>query len=188
MVDYQNGKIYKIVSNDCGLVYIGSTAEYKLKDRLKGHEEDFKYGVYVSSSELIKQSHYDIIELEAYPCNSKAALETQERFWMLKYRNEGITVVNINIPSGIVADNYADWRKQYDKQYRQDNKDKLKQHREENKGGLSYYHKQYREDNKQKIKEKAAVKVTCDCGCEVTTGNLTRHKKSQRHIKLMSTM
>ena len=63
MVDYQNGKIYKIVSDNCDLVYIGSTTEYKLEDRLKGHVSKFECGVYCSSCELIKQSHYDIIEI-----------------------------------------------------------------------------------------------------------------------------
>ena len=202
-VDYQNGKIYKIVSENCDLIYIGSTAKYDLKDRLKGHVSNFECGVYYSSAELIKQIHYDIIEVEAYPCNSKAALTAQERFWILKYRADGINVVNINIPSGIEADNRADWYRQYREdnkekiqpyqyQYRQDNKEQLtakaKQNYQNNKEKISKLNEQYRQDNKEKIKEKAATKVTCDCGCEVRKDSLPKHKKTKRHIKLMSTM
>ena len=154
MVDYENGKIYKIVSDNSDLVYIGSTAKYELKDRLAGHVGDFNGGKYCSSSELIKQPHYAIIEVEAYPCNSKTALTTQERFWILKYRDEGINVVNVNIPSGIEADSFADWTKQYNKQYRQDNEDKIKEaskkYRQDNKEKIDDYNKQYRDGNKEK--------------------------------------
>jgi len=172
-VDYQQGKIYKIVSNDCDLVYIGSTAQYKLEDRLAGHVSCFECGKYYSSCELIKQPHYDIIELQAYPCNSKAELGVQERFWILKYRDDGINVVNIHTPSGIEAENIVD----YNKQYWQDNKKKLSVHK-----------KEYYEENKEKIKKRDATKVTCDCGCEVTKKRLPKHKKTKRHIAMMSTM
>ncbi len=37
MPDYSKGKIYKIVCNTTGLVYIGSTCEPTLARRLAGH-------------------------------------------------------------------------------------------------------------------------------------------------------
>ena len=203
MPDYQQGKIYKIVSDNCDLVYIGSTAKYDLEERLKGHECSFKYGHYVSSCELIKQPHYDIIELQAYPCNSKAELTAQERFWMLKYRDDGINVINKNTPSGIVANNKADWQMKYRednkekiaakaKQNYQDNKEKLtdykKQYWQDNKEKLSVHKKEYYQENKEKIKKRDATKVTCECGREFSRSSLPKHKKTKRHIKLMSTM
>ena len=233
MSDYQHGKIYKIISKNSDLVYIGSTAKYKLEDRLVEHVSKFECGYYCSSCELIKQTHYDIIELQAYPCNSKAELGVQERFWILKYRDDGINVVNINIPSGIVADNMTDWHKKYQqdnkekiaaqrKQYREDNKDKMavqakkyrqenkekiaakdkqynqnnkekiaaqrKQYNEDTKDKRSVQTKQYREDNKDEIEKYRGTKVTCDCGCEVRKDSLLRHKKTQRHLSIMSTM
>jgi hypothetical protein len=172
MVDYQNGKIYKIISNNSDLVYIGSTAKYKLKERLAEHVSNFECGVYYSSCELIKQPHYDIIEIEAHPCNSKVTLEAQERFWMLKYRDGCINVVNER-PSGIEADNMTD----YNRQYYLENKEKIADKK-----------KQYYQDNKDEIEKYKATKVTCGCGCEVRKDSLLRHKKTQRHLSIMSTM
>jgi predicted GIY-YIG superfamily endonuclease len=42
MVNYNNGKIYKIVCNKTGLIYIGSTTKNTIQTRLKEHEGRFK--------------------------------------------------------------------------------------------------------------------------------------------------
>jgi len=34
-------------------------------------------------------------------------------------------------------------------------------------------------------KEKLAEKITCECGIEITKGCLPRHRKTQKHLKLM---
>ena len=41
MVDYGNGKVYKIVCNNTGKVYIGSTTQ-PLSKRLVAHRLDYK--------------------------------------------------------------------------------------------------------------------------------------------------
>ena len=41
--------------------------------------------------------------------------------------------------------------------------------------------KKYRDDNCLKKKEY----MICDCGCSITRASLSRHKKSDKHIKLM---
>ena len=46
--------------------------------------------------------------------------------------------------------------------------------------------KEYRAENKEEINAKAAVKVTCECGCIVSTTNIIRHRKTQKHIDMMS--
>ena len=43
------------------------------------------------------------------------------------------------------------------------------------------YDKEYYEKNKGSIKEK----ITCECGCEIRRDYLSKHKLSQKHIKLM---
>jgi len=37
--------------------------------------------------------------------------------------------------------------------------------------------------NKEKSKEYATSKITCECGCEVSKGNLAKHKQSPKHIE-----
>ena len=40
MIDYKNGKIYRIIDNTSEMVYIGSTCQ-TLTQRLAGHVRDF---------------------------------------------------------------------------------------------------------------------------------------------------
>jgi hypothetical protein len=44
------------------------------------------------------------------------------------------------------------------------------------------YYKKYREKNKEYILEK----IKCGCGCVISRSSLFRHRRSQRHLNLMS--
>ena len=39
--------------------------------------------------------------------------------------------------------------------------------------------------NKDEINESKGEKITCECGCVVRKGEISRHKKTRKHIKLM---
>ena len=54
MVNYQLSKIYKIVCNITGKIYIGSTTKKYLAERLAQHVYDHKNNGTKSSSEIIK--------------------------------------------------------------------------------------------------------------------------------------
>lgn len=87
MVNYQNGKIYKLVSNKTQKVYIGSTALTYLSTRLAGHRSNYnmyKNGThhYVSSFDIIKIPGHRIILLDNWPCNSKDELNAREQYWI----------------------------------------------------------------------------------------------------------
>ena len=63
MVNYENGKIYKLVCNKTGLVYVGSTCQRLLCKRLSGHVADYKrWGKgkfrYVTSFNIIENDDY----------------------------------------------------------------------------------------------------------------------------------
>ena len=58
MVNYQNGKIYKIVCNDTNQIYIGSTAQPTLAMRLSKHVSSAKQH---KSSNKTKCRSFDII-------------------------------------------------------------------------------------------------------------------------------
>jgi hypothetical protein len=47
------------------------------------------------------------------------------------------------------------------------------------------YHKEYREDNKGSIYAHQSEKIKCECGREIRRGDLSRHKRTEKHIKLM---
>ena len=44
------------------------------------------------------------------------------------------------------------------------------------------YKREYYEININKYKEK----VICECGCEISKNNLTKHKKSNKHLTLIN--
>ena len=188
---YVNGKIYKLVDNTTGDIYVGSTIQ-ELNERLRGHNLNYKKFLnnkyhYVSSFKILENNDYHIELLEDYPCNSKKELETKEREHI-----ENIECINNNIPTRTKKEYYEENKekiKEQRKKYREENKEKIKnqrkKYREENREKVLEQKKIYRENNKEKIIKKKREKITCECGIIITRSVLARHKKSLQHIKLM---
>ena len=65
MVNYQNGKIYKIINENNEIVYIGSTTQYYLSVRYAKHE--------------YKAPNHKIILIENYPCSNCEELRKREQ-------------------------------------------------------------------------------------------------------------
>ena len=142
MVNYNLGKIYKIVCNTTGMIYIGSTCEPKLSRRLVGHRAKYKHFLnggyhFVSSFEIIKNNNYEIILIENFTCANKDELHKQERFHI-----EANECVNKTIPSRTIVE------------YKEINKDKIKEqtklYRDNHKEQTKINNKSYRE--RQKLK------------------------------------
>ena len=160
MVTYANGKIYKIVCNTTGEIYIGSTCEPILSRRLAQHKSNYKQYLkinqnFVTSFNILKNNNYEIILVELYPCNSKDELHARERHYI-----ETNECVNKRIPTRTDKE-YCEANKDriagYMKQYWKNNKDKLiekkKQYYELNKPDIRQKSKTYRDENKSSIKQ-----------------------------------
>jgi hypothetical protein len=89
-VDYSQGKIYKIVCNKTGLIYIGSTIK-TLDERLKRHEECMNIFIrnyktkkpqFLTSFFILLKKDYKIELIESYPCKSRIELEIKECEYM----------------------------------------------------------------------------------------------------------
>ena len=155
-MNYNNGKIYKIVGGDeC---YIGATTKEHLCQRIAGHRSDYQKwknakrtfitSFYLFEKYGIENCTIELIEL--FPCISKDELNAREGYYI---RN--ITCVNKNIPNRTNAE------------YRVDNQEKIKQYRAEH----------HEEINK---------KYTCDCGGKFTHKHKQRHLKSAKHQQFIS--
>jgi hypothetical protein len=136
VINYQLGKVYKIVGN--GFIYVGSTCEKYLSNRLAGHNRVFRRfqngtSNYVTSFKCLSDENHYIELLELFPCNSKDELHTCERKWI-----EQLDCVNKCIPLRTDIE-----KSEYHKQYNQNNRDKINE-----------YHKQYYQDNKDRVIEK----------------------------------
>jgi len=176
---YENGKIYVLRSNQTDDVYIGSTTQ-PLYKRIYQHKKDYKYWKngkysYVSSFELIKYDDVYIELLEECPCKNKMEL----------CRREGELIRSMNcINKDIAGRTINEWRednKEKIKEYYQENKDKIKMKNEKyieaNKDKIKIRTKEYRETNKDKLKKK----YDCYCGGKYTHIHKSRHLKTQKH-------
>ena len=155
------------------LVYYGSSELPTLEDRMKCHLNNFNSwkknkGRYCSSFKVLELSNYEYDTIEVVYYDTKYDLRQHERLLI-----EGQVCVNMVIPNRTV------------KEWNIDNKEKIKQYYIDNKEKLNEYSKQYWIDNKDKLAENRNQKITCECGCIVSKQNISTHRKSKKHIKLM---
>lgn len=186
MVNYQNGKIYRLISAS-GKQYIGSTTVLLTKRK---YDHKKKYELYkgghitnkCSSVLLFEEGEVDIVLIENFPCDSKEELEKRERYWV---DNISGVCVNRNKPRLLEGERnqrmrqyYQDHREEkqaYDKKYRQENK----AHRSAL--SLALYHRK-----KNIINQKRSEKIKCECGNEVARSSLACHRKTKVHLNNLS--
>ena len=116
MCEYLNGKIYKLVCEITGEVYIGSTIR-SLEDRLYNHVNKYNS---TCSKQIIDRNKYYIEQLESYPCNSKQELERKEGEYQRAFE-----CININIAGRTKLEYYEDNKERISKrnaEHYQDNK------------------------------------------------------------------
>ena len=88
MVNYANGKIYKVVCNKTNLIYIGSTCSL-LNIRLNEHKQSYKQFLKKTHKknntvfEIIKNNDYKIELVEQFPSENKQQLLEKEREYIL---------------------------------------------------------------------------------------------------------
>ena len=135
MPDYNNSKIYKIISpSNPDLVYYGSTTQ-PLSKRLADHMSLYKKGTSnTTSKQILCFDDAIILLVENISCNSKEELHKKEGEYILN---------NICINKRIAGMP----RNETNKRYRENNKETIKEN-----------NKQYRELNKEKINELARKK------------------------------
>jgi hypothetical protein len=179
----KRGYIYKLWSKkDNKLVYFGSTTR-QVSKRIADHHYDYKKwrnGKYnfVSSFLIFETGDWDYMCMEHIDYEEPYELKNRERYYI-----ETFDCVNKYIPNRS--------HKEYNKEYYDNNKElfkkKAKKYYDNNKEHHAEITKEYYEVNKQKIAEKKAEKVKCDCGCVVNRSSLSKHKKTQKHLKWLET-
>ena len=140
---YKRGKIYRIYCEDeC---YIGSTIEPYISNRLSGHKKAYKYflnGKHRKVTSFLLFEKYGIdnckIELiESYPCEDINQLTAREGYYIRNTKG----CVNKYIMGRTTEEYY------------EDNKEKIKEYRDQYKEKIIIYNKEYYEDNKDKLKK-----------------------------------
>lgn len=154
-----NGKIYRIICNTTNKVYIGSTCEVELNNRLSAHVNSYnRYkkhgGSLLSSYQIIEHGDYKIELIEEFPCESRKELCKREGELIQLYR-----CININIAG------------RGSKEYYKNNKSRLI-------AGV----KSYQQANQEKIRVKNNKLIQCECGKIIKYGCLYSHHKSKNHL------
>ncbi len=173
MPNYQNSKIYKLVCDDPDLIYYGATT-VGLSQRMTGHRESRNRCV---SKKLFEVGNVKIILVENYPCNSKEELNKKEREYI-----DNNSCINKCKPI-----RYENETKQYMKEYTEKNKVKLtdyqKKYYEDNKQSFIERNKkrQQTDEYKQYRKEHYKEKIACECGAIVRKGDISTHRKTNKH-------
>jgi hypothetical protein len=160
MVNYQNGKVYKIINEKNEIVYIGSTSQKYLSYRYTGHHHN--------------KPNHKIILIENYSCNSREELRKREQE-IIEEHNDLTNKINaycseedikkrdkeyyqnnkekIKEKNKKYYQNNKEKIKEKNKKYSENNKEKRKEYNENNSEKIKEYHKKYRENNSEKLKE-----------------------------------
>ena len=163
---YAKAIIYAVRSPNINKFYIGSTI-CSVKKRFIQH----KSKINLTKCKIIIDAGESYIEiLEQYPCNNKKELEKRE--------GELIRLHKDNIVNYIIVGRTYN-------QYYKDNKDKKKEYALNNKDKLDEYRKQYKQDNKDIIKQRKAAKINCECGSMICKSDKAKHNKTLKHLKYM---
>jgi len=125
MVNYKNGKIYKLVNDELNLTYYGSTCN-ELRKRLCQHKSISNR---CKSKIMFESGEVKIYLVEKFPCNDRIELNQRERFYI-----ENNECINCQIPL------------RTHKEYKEDNKDKYKEINKK-------YHKENKEERNNKSHE-----------------------------------
>lgn len=203
MPDYTKGKIYTIRSRtDPSLIYVGSTIE-TLSLRLARHRASSKTerckNVILYQNVNGDWDDYYIELYENYPCNSKEELNKREGEIIRQ-----IGTLNKKIEGRKNKEYYEDNKDkilEHNKEYKDNNKDKIKEQRkkynEENKEKIKEKDKEYYKDNIEKFqkqhkeyyeknKDKLLEKIACECGGCFKLTHKSTHLKTKKHLSLLA--
>jgi len=178
---YKNGKIYRIVCNQTGLQYIGSTCK-TLKQRLQQHKTSYKgykdgNGHYITSFKILEKNDYAIVLIEDYPCERKELLNARERHYI-----ESMTCVNKNCPNKFIELGRVEYNKQRYDDNRDEINDRVKKYYADNKDKKLDYQKEYDKKNRDKIIQYKKEKLLCPhCGCSYRRDGKSTHQKTKKH-------
>ena len=159
-INYKKVIIYKLVCNDLLItdLYVGHTTDFT--NRKKSHKgcslnanyTGYNCKVYKMIREKGGWNNWSMIEIEKYPCNDDNEARARERYWY--------EVLNANMNTQCPILN-VDEKKHKIKEY-----------------GNNYY-----VQNKDNIKQKKNEKHQCLCGGCYTTVNKSIHYKTKKHLK-----
>ena len=173
MVNYNNGKIYKvepISGGEDGDVYIGSTTKQYLSQRMSNHRSDYKRWkngtLKTNFTSFILFDKYgvencQIVLLELANVKTKDELVEKESFYIKTLRCVNKVIPNQTRKEYLEQPHVKERILRYTGEYLKNRTDITntykKKYRDNNKEAISNHNKIYRENNKEAISEKRKI-------------------------------
>ena len=166
--------IYEIKCNDANVEfnYVGHTTNFRnRKHKHKStcnnvNEKTYNLKIYKFIRENGGWENWSMSPLEEYECETPIQAKIQEQYW-IDIKQSKLNSVRAHTTT-------------------EDEKEKKKKYRIDNKEHISEICKQYKFKNKEAIQERKKQIVVCECGVSITNSHKSRHKKSPKHLELMS--
>ena len=188
------GVVYKLRCLDLSIkeFYVGSS--FNIKDRMKGHKYNCnnpnskKYNLkvykYIRANQGWENWTYEI--LEECDVEDKEELELcYEDTWIVNL-NPQLNCIRARRTQKEYREDNKEKIKEYNKEWWEKNKEKMKEYYQQNKEQLAEYHKKYREENKERISQKSKEKLQCECGSIHSRQNKAPHEKTKKHKLYLS--
>ncbi len=170
MVNYNNGKIYKIEDLAGEMCYIGSTTKDYLSKRMVQHRSLYKRwkdGKCVSNIRVFKM-------FEKYGLDQPFFCELLKRE---AHYIRTLECVNKNQPIRTKEE-----RTEQQRQYRDGHKNEIKKYNDEHKKEMQTY----RDTHKEELNTRRKAMVICKCGMEHQHRRTTDHKKTKQHLNFIA--
>ena len=174
MPNYQLAKIYKIVDDIDDIVYVGSTSQRLLCERMRDHRHKARSGSTAPIHQHMRSVGVDrfrIVLVEDFPCGRREQLTAREDFWMSKIPKERLLNMHnakmfdrrqlVTCPCGRIVCKYS-----------------LSVHRRSPK------HREWATKHNIVVPDKRPRSVNstdCPCGGCFTASNKTQHQLTARH-------
>ena len=177
--------VYKLVCEDTTSIYVGSTKNFTLQ------KAQYKYNCNSKSDVIYNNKLYKTIRenggWENWKMVCLSNVEVEKITQMRAIVDEWRTKLNADLHSKmyVITDEQRKQKtKEYQKEYRLNNKEHIKEYQKEyqkcNKETIKEYQKEYQKCNKETIKQKSNDKPMCKfCGKFMFANNLKRHIKNK---------
>ena len=191
---YCKGNVYKIIcSVDDNICYIGSTFN-QVRHRFQEHKNSYRKWLKGKGQKLSLCPYFEKYGIENFKCiliksymvyrehkHDFKHLQSKEQLWISKTKC-------INKHNSFFIKRFYQLQ-EYQKEYRQNNRDKIlekqKENYKKNKNKILEKRKEYYEKNKSKILEYNKLRLyTClSCNKTMIKSSKYNHEKSGKHIK-----
>ena len=184
-----NHKLYQIIRENSGwqnwrMVIINECEEGITKRQAEMVEEEFRVKLNANMNE--KKCFRTEEEKKEYRVKNKEAINQQQKEYAERNK-EKISQIHKEYYERN-KEVISEKMKEYVERNKEVINENKKEYYEKNKEYFIEKKKEWYEKNKEKISEKNREKITCECGCVSFKHNLTKHRKTKKHLNLMESL